>query len=505
MSVTTTLCCLLLVTCTLPTVNSSFLGCDTEQIAAGKFSDPQEVCDFAGYGRKVGMLVGPPLIIAILTLICCPIFFCGRCCNCCGGRKQEIGVCCVESNSMKVYSMKEVWLVKGCHVVMLILAVIGLIIGIMGTTSLLDEVDNGFVVVDGVVNDVQGQANEIKTELRNMNREIERIGESLGKEEEFAEMKAPEDQIDTATDAAEDFREKVADARADANRYRDQTTRSGMGFFIFNAIWVAIALIFAMLNTRRIAPYVILIFLFLCGFFAWFTLAIQVSMQIIITDLCEEIDLTLANPDNSALYSVFKCDDPETWQFDVVQQLAEDVESEVASKSCSLPQETNGFCLTFNCPAQQSCTSFEQSDTFIQDLRMKPLTSSLTCDNAQQNLPCNIPDCATHCSVDDLKTTSTAMVDLTDLAKRAVDLLENTILPLLNCKFVFDTLLGPVSPTCHSIKKQTGKLVVGSVLECIALLITTILTILGTKRWISSKDPHIKNNNAVQHKPSESY
>jgi hypothetical protein len=272
-----------------------FLDCTLE-------SESFEDCDAQGYVVRLAVFLIPGLILAVLTLLCCPVFFIGRyCCNCCGGRSPSSGFCC-GSSKPAVYSSMDIIRPK-LFAIMLIL--LGAAFSIWGI------VESG-MTVSGLL----GFADDVEdTPVRLMNH-LQRIEVALTipTYDALSDTSSTENLFNNSGLSATgtDVKDKMdAALRDNIGAFRGYVQDFSYVMFVIFAIplgAVAFGAISAMCNVRTCIPMLLVSIMFLMGFVLWTSHGLFSAVGLAAGDLCAEIR-GLKDDKLTILKPVIECDD----------------------------------------------------------------------------------------------------------------------------------------------------------------------------------------------------
>eukprot|EP01114_Cavostelium_apophysatum_P019034 TRINITY_DN600_c0_g1_i1.p1 TRINITY_DN600_c0_g1~~TRINITY_DN600_c0_g1_i1.p1 ORF type:complete len:531 (-),score=145.93 TRINITY_DN600_c0_g1_i1:96-1688(-) len=407
------------------------------------------------YAESISKGAAAGIVLCILSIIAFPIFCCGKfLCNCLGGRNRSKGICCGNRDDFEGYSKKEVWGIKIAVFLCMLGIGVAAVVGFTGNSGMNEGLDT----LTGTLLDTSHSI---------INR-LDHIGERLSAlpyTQDVAET------IDNAVAEAQDIVSQVEDVDKQGDQYNKYRSIALILSFALPLLLLVLGVIAALLNVGKLSL-AAACFCFLCSMIIWLSFGVHNVVSVVMTDVCFEVNVYLNDESEEgngtgsptqALQELIKCTNGGA--FSDIQDLATDAIDQAYDTACDA---LANICSDPNaeCPATyqgSTCTrenlelfpAEEIKDYLIgcsDDTSQCPFTGTCTPGNEQicYGQPITVRECADSCMNSDLKDMANTTVTNLDILFEYEDIVDNEILPLLNCtviKEAFDSMYDALCDT----------------------------------------------------------
>eukprot|EP00759_Apiculatamorpha_spiralis_P005961 PhF_6_TR13518/c0_g1_i1/m.21602 len=468
-------------------------------------------CNVMNYAIHLGIVAAPGVLVAILLILLCPLFYIFRmCCNCCGGRSPSNTYCGCGSPEAKYYR-RDVIRSKAIFVVAVALFIAAIALGVNGWK----EVDNGMTDLRGAIS---GVSNILSSIVNDMEKRLtvdvyDPLTDTVKTTNLLTENAAGQKVKLEAQNQSATISDNVAGVNTQIKEYQTYATQAAyvLLFVPFGLCLGGVALAFA--NLRRFLPMTLLCLYFLFAIIVWAGFGTFSIVNTAVTDLCIEIEGASARKIN-VIKVLMKCDDT---QFQGFTDNFQSLQTDQAQKACDAirPQCYDSSQTAyanfvqnppkvFDCPAvAKACPNtltFGNVQSLIETyIRIHPSITSnqiiqasdggVVCVTPQNALNCTVKLCASDCRDSSGQLSYTGKASKNALygvrsAASVVKVLDSIAGDFASCDAIFQRVLQPFAPTCTNVKSGTKGMMLATGLSGLGCIIAMFGLVWGSKRFI---------------------
>eukprot|EP00824_Muranothrix_gubernata_P019848 TRINITY_DN40014_c0_g1_i1.p1 TRINITY_DN40014_c0_g1~~TRINITY_DN40014_c0_g1_i1.p1 ORF type:complete len:781 (-),score=146.08 TRINITY_DN40014_c0_g1_i1:37-2301(-) len=472
-------------------------------------------CDWSGYGESVAIITAPALGMAVLSLLVLLLFIPFRCCcNCCGGRTASAGCCpATKKKKFRGYTASQIIIVK---------ILVGVLVIGFGVCCAVGYTRNK-VLSDGItlfVDTIIGTADDLLLKARSLRNSLLSLDYTREQGNQLTDM------IDNVDETLKNARDK-RDLVIQFNGWRE----TGINIIFLVPLSLAVlATLGALVNFPALAM-VLGILGWICLPIMWIVFGIHLPVQLVLSDLCNEIDNVLDSSNTGLVNSpsldfLLSCNNGSA--FDEPKQLANDAldrafaeACDAYGKACEQVAETEGGTMkVLNCvlpPEECGRDTFERTvEALVTDFEyccvdgcMCPVEDDENCcfrDCPSYNVTLgtcsqfypnpltmrniSISRCETECRDTQIPNTSDRYKELAENMVKGVTLfinyttvLDEKIFPLMNCDFINGAFVLLRSHLCSTTYHGMSGLSATTGTIALLLIPGVILGFLGGKRF----------------------
>lgn len=463
-------------------------------------------CHIMEYAEALSKYAAPGIILAILSIISLPVFCIGRfCCNCFGGRRRSKGICCGKRDQFEGYSLKEIWIIK----LLLIAAMVGIalcvILGYVGDKSVSTGITKSTTTLISAGNTIVDKASIIAYNLSSL---------PYTKDEGA--------QIGEFVDTAKTFLDQAESIEVVIKEYNKYRSIAVIISFALPLGLLVIGVVGAIFNFRYLAL-IAFFFCFLVSIIIWISFSVHSVVHTVFIDVCYELDVVMTDPpppqNNSTSGNNTNTDDGGNGgiqdmikdiyyctQFSNVGDLARGALDDSYKTACDgLTKLCNDSYVNCSDSYNGGNCSRENLQNFLGEhirdyvigcndtypIEQCPANDINSCMNPYLCVDQmrTVKDCATNCINEELRGYANTTVFGLEMLFLYTDIIENEVLPLLNCTIVQNTFSDVSDAMCVNIKQGVSRISVASGFLGALLIPGTILLLLGFKRFRKNRFP----------------
>ncbi|KNC46413.1 uncharacterized protein AMSG_02868 [Thecamonas trahens ATCC 50062] len=432
-------------------ISSRFLAMDEK--------DETHAGDYAMYLAAVAL---PFLILAVLECLTIPVFSCGRCCGCCGGRKPRPGLCCGRGKVPKLYSKLEITGSK----VMAMLAIVALAVTMTLAYTANKEVSDG--TKEAVV--------ALTGNMRGVLNDVVYVRDTLVS---ITYTSSDGDAMSPAVDEGRNIDSQGRDVEKlidDFDLYRALALNLS---FAIPAAFLLLGTICGICNFRKCSIHLVLAMLVFFGCVVlWISVAVHSVVFRVTDDLCVEIE----SPNNvKSLREILGCADNSSSSFDVLRETQEKGQAAAVAAACyDLVDHPQALCTSpgvSGCPSSTSCSA---SNVFIFERDVRIGVAGY-----------NISQCAELCADGSNEKERSVVIAGALRDHRKYESVSAVIGNLLQCNYVDRAIAQFSAGLCSTLTSGLQGIAQTQIAAGVLLSLGGVVLILGQKRFLptsSSKE-----------------
>jgi hypothetical protein len=467
-------------------------------------------CNLPAYLIRVGANTGPGIVIAILMFLSIFVFCCFRfVCNICGGRAPSPNVCCPPSRDKGIparYGTWDIWRAKLLTFACAAVAVAALSWGNAVSSSVVAGL-NGFG--DAIVR----TPNRITVRVDQMEADMAVVIYDASTDTSSTVNYFSNSTVKTE---ARGVRDKLTSAITDSlDSYRAGINQFAFVLFIIFSVPSALVILaapLALLNIRRIVPFVLVWLIFVLGTCTWMVHGVFAGTSFVVDGVCTEVS-GAANNRRNVIAPLIGCSGNIFSAFSSSFNTLRDQRGQAACTQMAVlcydynataaTNVANGRTLDCGSSGDLQCgaRSFANVTTELVDLRHHPNVANFpgvaatgaTCVSPQNNGSCTTAKCAVDCrfpgnsSLSPVGRQSLATVSLFDAASRVSSVVDSLGSQFGNCDAILAYILFDYDTPCQTLTRALS-----DARDCAGMLgytcIAAIFALVGGSKRFRSLD-----------------